>query len=79
MAALVDALRAIVGDGACLSRPEELFVYEADGLTLNAVRPLAVVLPRETAEVAAVVRACRKAGTSFVPRGAGTPATAPAR
>ena len=72
MAALVDALRGIVGDGACLSRPEELFVYEADGLTLNAARPLAVVLPRETAQVAAVVRACRDAGISFVPRGAGT-------
>ncbi len=76
MAAHLDALHAslrrAVGDSACLTRPEELFVYEADGLTLNAAKPLAVVLPRETAEVAAVVRACREAGVCFVPRGAGT-------
>ena len=72
MAALPEALRAIVGEDACLSRPEELFVYEADGLTLNAARPLAVVLPRTTDQVAEVVRACRAAGVPFVPRGAGT-------
>ena len=58
--------------GACLSRPEELFVYECDGLTLSGIRPDAVVLPRDTAQVAAVVRACREFDHPFVPRGAGT-------
>ena len=69
---LVDRLRSIVGEGACLSRPEELFVYECDGLTLSGTRPDAVVLPRDTAQVAAVVRACREFDRPFVPRGAGT-------
>ena len=66
------ALREIVGPAACLTRPEELFVYEVDGLTLHAGKPRAVVLPKDTAQVSAVVRACREAGASFVPRGAGT-------
>ena len=72
MSALLNDLRSIVGEGGCLSRPEELFVYECDGLTLHTGRPSAVVLPRTTAEVSAVVVACRKHGVAFVPRGAGT-------
>jgi glycolate oxidase subunit GlcD len=70
--ALVEALVAIVGRERCLSRPEELYVYECDGLTLHRARPTAVVLPLDTAEVARVVRACRRFGAPFVPRGAGT-------
>jgi glycolate oxidase subunit GlcD len=72
VADLIAALREVTGPEGCLSRPEELFVYEADGLTLNAARPTAVVLPRTTDEVVRVVRVCREAGVSFVPRGAGT-------
>ena len=69
---LVDELRAVVGREFCLSRPEELFVYECDALTLHSARPTAVVLPRETGEVVRVVKACRRFGVPFVPRGAGT-------
>jgi glycolate oxidase subunit GlcD len=69
---LVDELRALLGAGAVLARPEELFAYEADGLTLHSARPSAVTLPRSTLEVQRIVRACRKHGTPFVPRGAGT-------
>ncbi|MGI9431464.1 MAG: FAD-binding oxidoreductase, partial [Myxococcota bacterium] len=72
MADLIAALREVTGPDGCLSRPEELFVYEVDGLTLHSSRPVAVVLPRTTAEVVGVVKACRAAGVSFVPRGAGT-------
>ncbi|MDH3685232.1 MAG: FAD-binding protein [Myxococcales bacterium] len=72
MADLIAALRDVTGPDGCLSRPEELFVYEVDGLTLHAARPVAVVLPRTTQEVVGVVEACRAAGVSFVPRGAGT-------
>jgi glycolate oxidase subunit GlcD len=72
VSALADRLRAIVGAEGCLARPEELFVYECDGLTLGGQRPAAVVLPRTTDEVARVVRACRELGHPFVPRGAGT-------
>ena len=69
---LVTSLRAVVGDDACLVRPEDLFVYEADGLTLHRARPRAVVLPREKAQVAGVVKTCRAFGVPFVARGAGT-------
>ena len=69
---LISALEAIVGKEACLSRPEELFVYECDGLTLHVGRPVAVVLPRSSAEVQRIVLTCREFGVPFVPRGAGT-------
>lgn len=69
---LAEALREVVGSEACLTRSEDLFVYEADGLTLHRGRPAAVVLPRSKEEVAGVVRACRAHGVPFVARGAGT-------
>ncbi|MBK7949572.1 MAG: FAD-binding protein [Deltaproteobacteria bacterium] len=69
---VIARLREIVGDAGCLVRPGELFAYECDGLTLSPKRPLAVVLPTTTEQVAAIVRACREAGVAFVPRGAGT-------
>ncbi len=72
MPGLVERLRGIVGEGACLVRPEELLVYECDGLTLHRAQPTAVVLPRTRDEVCRVVRACREFGVPFVPRGAGT-------
>ena len=69
---LVERLRAIVGAENCLIRPEELFVYESDAFMLAPTLPGVVVLPACTDEVVRVVRACREAGVSFVPRGAGT-------
>jgi glycolate oxidase subunit GlcD len=71
-AALRAALREIVGAEGLLARPEDLLVYEADGLTVHGALPSAVVLPRDKTEVARVVRACRAHGVPFVPRGAGT-------
>jgi len=71
-AALLESLRGAVAPGACLSRPEELFVYECDGLTFHNGQPSAVVLPQSAGEVAAVVRACARHGVPFVARGAGT-------
>ncbi|MFQ5416706.1 MAG: FAD-binding oxidoreductase, partial [Myxococcota bacterium] len=72
MSGIRGALRSVVGDDGCLSRPEDLLVYECDGLTLHSGRPLAVVLPRSTAEVQRTVAACLEHGVPFVPRGAGT-------
>ena len=69
---LLAELHAILGADGLLTRPEELFVYEADGLTHHSARPSAVTLPRDAGEVQRVVRACRKHGVPFVPRGAGT-------
>lgn len=50
----------------------ELAVYECDAYTLEKALPQVVVLPRSTAEVAAVVRLCRREGLPIIPRGAGT-------
>jgi glycolate oxidase subunit GlcD len=69
---LLAELRAIVGPEGCLARPEELFAYECDGLTLHTARPKAVVFPRAREQVQAIVRSCRSHGVSFVARGAGT-------
>jgi glycolate oxidase subunit GlcD len=66
------ALQQIVGEAACLSRPEELFVYECDGLTLDPSTPRTVVFPSSTEDVARIVKVCREYGVAFVPRGAGT-------
>ncbi len=68
----VDRLTAIVGPENCLVREGELFAYECDGLTLEPVRPIAVLLPQTTEEVADIVRVCREFDIAFVPRGAGT-------
>jgi glycolate oxidase subunit GlcD len=71
-AGLREALQGIVGRERCLVGPEALLAYECDGLTLHRAPPSAVVLPRDTGEVARIVRACRRHGVPFVPRGAGT-------
>ena len=49
-----------------------LVALRRDGLTAHRGEPSAVVFPTSTAEVQAIVRACRRAGVPFVPRGAGT-------
>jgi glycolate oxidase subunit GlcD len=72
MPGLVAALEAIVGSERCLSRAEELFVYECDGLTVHRGAPVAVVFPVEAEEVQRIVRVCREQAVPFVPRGAGT-------
>jgi glycolate oxidase subunit GlcD len=72
MSTLVGELESIVGPDGCLHRPEELLVYECDGLTLHSGKPSAVVFPRSREEVCGVVSTCRSHGMPFVPRGAGT-------
>ena len=67
-----DQLRAIVGDDAVVSDPNELLVYECDAYTLEKNLPNFVVFPKSTEEVAAIVRLCAKQNVPFIPRGAGT-------
>ena len=57
---------------AVIWEPQALRAYECDALTAYRCRPLAVVLPRSTAEVAAVLRLCHGERVPVVPRGAGT-------
>ena len=72
MGTLIENLGAVVGRENVLSRPDELLVYECDGLPQHKHRPLAVVFPSSTEETAGVMRALAKAGVPFTPRGAGT-------
>ena len=65
-------LRALLGEDGVLASDAALFTYEADALTLERRAPDAVVLPRSTDEVCALVRWARARGLPVVPRGAGT-------
>ena len=55
-----------------ITEPEQLRVYDCDGLTGWRAMPELVVLPGSTAEVQGVVRICAREGLPFVARGAGT-------
>ncbi|OYW57111.1 MAG: FAD-binding oxidoreductase, partial [Rhodobacterales bacterium 12-65-15] len=65
-------LRSALPGDAVIDDALALRVYECDALTAYRCAPLAVVLPRSTAEVAAVLRICHEEGVPVVPRGSGT-------
>jgi glycolate oxidase len=69
---IVRRLSAALPGEAVIDDPTELRAYECDALTAYACPPLAVVLPRSTQEVAAIMRICHEEGVPVVPRGAGT-------
>jgi len=70
--ALVEELREIVGEENVLSEPDELLVYECDGLPQHKHPPRAVVFPNSTEETSDVLQLLAGEGVSFAPRGAGT-------
>src|ERR1700716_1283592 len=69
---LIEELHAVVGESSVLSEPDELLVYECDGLPQHKYRPRAVVFPSSTEETAGVMRVLAREGVPFTPRGAGT-------
>ena len=69
---ILSGLRAILPADAVIDDPVATRAYECDALVAYRCPPLAVVLPRTTAEVAAVLRFCHAEGVPVVPRGAGT-------
>lgn len=69
---IIAALRKVLPSDAVISDIDETRAYECDALTAYRCPPLAVVLPRSTAEVAAAMRVCAQMGVPVVPRGAGT-------
>src|SRR6266849_4018542 len=71
-AAIVDRLRAVVGERNCIVEASQLRTYESDGLTSFHATPGIVVLPSSTEEVIAIVKITREANLPIVPRGAGT-------
>ncbi len=70
--AVVDRLRAVVGERYCIVEPSQLRTYESDGLTSFHATPGIVVLPASTEEVVEIVRITYAANLAIVPRGAGT-------
>ncbi len=65
-------LEDVLGRDAVISSDDELIAYESDGLTGYRVKPVFVVLPTDSEQVARVVRLCSREKIPFVPRGAGT-------
>ncbi|MDP3342540.1 FAD-linked oxidase C-terminal domain-containing protein [Frigidibacter sp.] len=70
--AIVARLREVLPADAVIDDPVELRAYECDALAAYRCPPLAAILPRSTAEVAAALKVCHAEGVKVVPRGAGT-------
>lgn len=68
----IQALARIVGEEAILYKKEDLIAYDCDGFTVHRHLPKAVVFPKNTEEVAAVVKYCHEHDLPFLARGAGT-------
>ncbi|HWH75363.1 MAG TPA: FAD-linked oxidase C-terminal domain-containing protein [Methylibium sp.] len=69
---VVAALAPVLPAHALLWQPEDTVPYECDGLTAYREQPLAVALPEDERQVAAVLKACHALGVPVVARGAGT-------
>src|SRR5919108_5075852 len=70
--ALRRELEAIVGPSGVLSEPDELLVYESDGLTLFRALADFVVFPTSAEHVSSIVKLANRERLPFVARGAGT-------
>ncbi len=68
---LIRELSRIVGPKGVLSNPDDLMLYEYDGLSVERL-PDAVVFPTETEQVVALVKLACEKGMPIVARGAGT-------
>jgi glycolate oxidase len=66
LAEIVDGFRSI------LYQKEDLLAYDCDGFTINRHLPRAVVFPKDTREVAELVKYCSANNLPFLARGAGT-------
>ena len=71
-AEIVARLLTVLPADAVIFDPAETRAYECDALSAYACAPMVAVLPRSTAEVAAVLRICHQEGVPVVPRGSGT-------
>ena len=69
---ILSELQQAVGADGLIHEHGQLQTYECDALTNFRILPGAVVLPRTTEQVQAVVRVCAKHHIPFVARGAGT-------
>jgi FAD/FMN-containing dehydrogenase len=72
MTQLIETLRALVGDAGLITDPQEVRPFAIDWRKRYFGKPLAVVKPASTAEVAAVMRLCAATRTAVVPQGGNT-------
>lgn len=72
MDAAFQTLHDLLAPDRFVESPSALAAFQSDGLTAFAVRPKAVVVPRTTDEVIAIVRWCHENNVPFVARGSGT-------
>jgi glycolate oxidase len=70
--ALAPRLAEIAGHENVITDPRRLRTYECDGLTSHRCTPAIAVLPETAEQVAAIIRACTRAGVPYVARGSGT-------
>src|SRR5687768_17120304 len=68
---ILDTLRRL-GDDRVSTEPADLATYGRDWTKVFTPAPAAVVFPRSTDEVAAILRACNDAGVAVVPSGGRT-------
>ncbi len=71
-AALLGAIRTVVGDRGMLTDPTDTEPYAGDWRRLYQGRTSAVIRPGTTDELAAVIGLCAAAGTPVVPQGGNT-------
>lgn len=69
---LLEGLAALLPPDCLVTSEDERRAFETDAFTAYRRMPLAVALPRTTAEVSAVLAFCHQHGVPVVPRGAGT-------
>jgi glycolate oxidase len=70
--AITDRARALLPADGVITDHARLRTYECDGLAHYRVTPALVVIPEDTQQLAAVVRACAEQQVPFVARGSGT-------
>ncbi|MEZ5923863.1 MAG: FAD-linked oxidase C-terminal domain-containing protein [Hyphomicrobiaceae bacterium] len=69
---IVRDLERLIGQANVIGDDDGCRSFETDALTAYAAKPLAVVLPETTEQVAATMAYCHTHGVKVVPRGAGT-------
>jgi FAD/FMN-containing dehydrogenase len=72
MTQLIEQLQAIVGNAAVITEPNDVEPYATDWRKRYFGKPLAVVKPASTQEVAAVMKLCAQTRTAVVPQGGNT-------
>src|ERR1035437_3400763 len=72
MTQLIEQLNALVGKAAVITDPQDAGPYATDWRKRYFGKPLAVVKPASTQEVAAVMKLCAQTHTAVVPQGGST-------